>query len=94
MAPGTYDETANGSGGIVINIDNLSIRGIGEGVSITNSNTENNGFVFSVAADDVVLTNLGIEKGEEESTGTVLVNFDACGCSDVYDCKWFDYSLR
>ena len=86
MAPGTYDETANGSSGIVIDVANLVIQGIGEGVDITNSNIENNGRVFYCQANDIKFVNLGIEKGEETATGTVLVTFDGCKAPFLINC--------
>ncbi len=86
MAPGTYDEPVNGANGVLIAIDNLSIRGVGEGVEITNSNTLNNGRVFNVTADNITFTNIGIEKGEETSTGAILINFDGCIAPFVINC--------
>ena len=82
MAPGTYDETINGANGVIIEIDNLTIRGIGEGVTVTNSNPQNNGRVFYCNADNIIFTNIGIEKGEETSTGTVLLTYD--GSTDPF----------
>ena len=86
MAPGTYDETVNDANGVIIAIDNLSIRGIGEGVEITNSNTQNSGRVFNVTAANVTFTNIGIEKGEETSTGAILINYDGCVAPFVINC--------
>ncbi len=86
VAPGNYDETANGALGIAVALDNLSIRGVGEGVDITNSTTQNNGIVFNVTADNVVFSNIGIEKGEDTSTGAILINFDGCDEPFVINC--------
>ncbi|KKK91034.1 hypothetical protein LCGC14_2717020, partial [marine sediment metagenome] len=86
MAPGTYDETVNGANGVIIAIDNLSIRGVGEGVEITNSNTQNNGRVFNVTSDNVTFTNIGIEKGEETSTGAIIINYDGCDAPFIINC--------
>ena len=86
IAPGTYDETANGVTGITVDKASLLIRGVGEGVTITNSNTVNNGRVFYVTADYVNLTNIGIEKGETTSTGAIMVLTDGVNRPFLINC--------
>ena len=86
IAPGTYDETANGVNGITVDKEFLLIRGIGLGVSITNSNTRVNGRVFYITADFVNLTNLGIDKGEDTSTGAILVLADGVNRPFIINC--------
>ena len=86
IAPGTYDETANGVTGITVDKECLLIRGIGEGVSIRNSNTFDNGRVFYVTAGFVNLSNIGIEKGETTSTGAILVTLDGVVRPFIINC--------
>lgn len=76
MAPGDYDETANGSSGVIVDVDELIIQGVGDGVHILNSNTDNNGGVFYVTGNHVRIGHLCIIKGETTATGTVLITFD------------------
>lgn len=93
IAPGRYDETANGVNGIIVDKASLLIRGVGEGVFITNSNTVNNGRVFYVTVDYVVFSNLSIEKGETTSTGTVLITYDGCAQPFLINCHLHLHSV-
>ena len=93
IAPGTYDETANGVTGIPVDKASLLIRGVGKRVSITNSNTVNNGRVFYVTADYVVFSNISIEKGETTSTGTILITYDGCTQPFLINCHLHIHSV-
>ena len=72
VAPGIYDENVNGANGITVSVANILIRGVGEGVLIKNSNTDNNGRVFYVTGDFTVISNVGIEKGETTDRKSVV----------------------
>ncbi len=86
VAPGTYDETANGASGVVVAVNNLMIYGIGTGIKIRNTNTDNNGYVFNVTGDYVALTNLSIGKGETTSTGSIMVQYDGAELALLINC--------
>ncbi len=86
IAPGTYDETANGSGGVVVDVENLLIIGVGEGILITNTNGASNGRVFYITADYVKLAHLNIGKGETTSSSATIILIDNAAYPFLINC--------
>lgn len=88
VAPGFYDETANGATGVECDLNNVTIIGVGRGVNINNTDTTNNGAVFTVTASFVVLDNLVIWKNEAVSANAAGVRF-----SGAFSCVLRDFVI-
>lgn len=87
VAPGTYDETANGPDGVLCDVANITIVGLGKGVAVRNTDVSAAGNVFQITASNVRLVNMTIRKGEVVNAGsiTVLVNGAITGVQ-LIDC--------
>lgn len=79
VAPGTYNENANGAAGVTCDKIGITIRGVSIGVNVTNTDNTNGGYVFNITADRTVLEDLKVYKGEVVSTGSTCVNVNADG---------------
>lgn len=77
VAPGDYDEKANGAAGVTVDKSTVSIIGVSSWVGVTNTSTANNGYVFNITASMVRLIDLNVRKGETTSTGAALINLAA-----------------
>lgn len=76
VAPGTYDEVANGAHGVECDVAGVEIVGVGGGITVTNTDTTNDGSVFLITAQSVTIRNITANKGETTSTGSAGIRFD------------------
>ncbi len=85
IAPGTYDETAGGIAGVTCDVEGIWIRGILPGVTVKNTNTTNAGKVFTVTANNTLISDIFAEKGETTSDNSIV--FDVNGSGIVADIR-------
>jgi len=71
IAPGTYDETANGANGVICDVEGIWIIGTLPGVIITNTDVTDNGNVFSITAHNTFISDVLVNKGETTSDGAI-----------------------
>ena len=86
VAPGAYNENANGATGVQCDVSDMGIFGIGGRVVVVNQNTADNGAVFTITADAVKLVNMFILKSEDTSLNSRCVHVDGSHMAEVIDC--------
>ena len=85
IAQGTYDEIANISGGVELDVSKIYVKGVGPGVVITNSDTTNSGKVLTITGNSVVVENVTVMKGETTSDNSILVEIDGASGVNLID---------